>query len=63
MFKRLLGLGGSMDDFAWYIERINERTVPHAGCGFGMSRILRWISGTDDIKKSVTFPANQEIII
>ncbi|OGY89569.1 MAG: hypothetical protein A3B30_02365 [Candidatus Komeilibacteria bacterium RIFCSPLOWO2_01_FULL_52_15] len=63
MFKRLLGLGGSMDDFSWYIERIKEKTVPHAGCGFGMSRILRWITGTDDIKKAVTFPSNQHQII
>jgi len=63
MFKRLLELGGSLGDFSWYIERIKEKTVPHAGCGFGMSRILRWVANTDDIKKSVTFPSNQEHII
>lgn len=63
MFKRLQELGGSLKDFSWYIERVKEKTVPHAGCGFGMSRILRWISGTNDIKKAVTFPSNQERII
>ncbi len=63
MYKRLLDLGGSIDDFKWYIERANEIMVPHAGCGFGMSRILRWIANKDDIKKAVTFPSNQEHII
>ncbi len=63
MYKRLVSLGGSMDDFKWYIDRANEKMVPHAGCGFGMSRILRWIANTDDIKKAVTFPSNQEHII
>ncbi len=63
MFKRLVGMGGSLDDFAWYIERSKEKMVPHAGCGFGMSRILRFISGKDDIKNVVTFPANQENMI
>jgi asparaginyl-tRNA synthetase len=63
MFKRLEELGGSLDDFKWYIDRVKEKTVPHAGCGFGMSRILRWIANTDDIKKAVTFPSNQEHII
>lgn len=63
MFKRLEELGGGLDDFAWYIERVKEKTVPHAGCGFGMSRLLHWIKGTDDIKKAVTFPSNQHHII
>lgn len=63
MFERLITLGGNIDDFEWYIARANEHMVPHAGCGFGMSRILRWLAGSDDIKESVTFPSNQLRII
>ncbi len=63
MYKRLLSMGGSMDDFGWYIECSRNKMVPHVGCGFGMSRILRWILGTDDIKEAVTFPSNQHHII
>lgn len=63
MFKRLVEMGGNMDDFRWYIEHSKEKMVPHAGCGFGMSRILRWIAGADDIKNAVTFPSNQHHII
>ena len=63
MYKRLLDMGGNIDDFEWYIKRSKEKMVPHAGCGFGISRILKWIRGTDDIKKSVTFASNQHQII
>src|SRR3989344_2693374 len=59
MFNRLQAMGGSMDDFAWYVDKVKEKCVPHAGCGFGMSRILKWINGADSIKKAVTFPSNQ----
>ena len=63
MYKRLLDMGGSIDDFAWYINKSKENMVPHAGCGFGMSRILKWIGAKDDIKKAVTFASNQHRII
>ncbi len=64
MFKRLLAKGGSLDDFSWYIERLRtEGSVPHAGCGFGMSRITKWIRGCDSIMQAVTFPANREALI
>lgn len=63
MFKLLKKMEGSLDDFQWYIDRVKEKMVPHAGCGFGMSRLLRWIKGTDDIKKAVAFPTNQYHLI
>lgn len=63
MFRRLVELGGNLDDFGWYIARIRERSVPHAGCGFGMARIARWLRGSDDIKRAVTFASNQYQII
>ena len=64
MFKRLETKGGNLDDFAWYIEQIKKNgAVPHAGCGFGMSRILQWLSGKANITEAVTFPANKGNII
>lgn len=64
MYKRLLAKGGSLDDFAWYIERLRtEGSVPHAGCGFGMSRITKWIRGCDSIMEAVTFPTNRVSLI
>ena len=63
MFKRLEEKGGSLDDFYWYFEKVKEKSVPHAGCGFGISRILKFLKGEEDIKKAVAFPSNQENII
>ncbi len=63
MFKRLEQLGGGLNDFSWYIERLQEGSVPHAGCGFGLSRITQWIMGTGDITQAVTFPSNKAGII
>lgn len=63
MFKRLVKKGGSLDDFAWYLKKVKEKSVPHSGCGFGISRILKFIRGEEDIKKVVAFPSNQETII
>lgn len=63
MFKRLQEMGGSLEDFAWYIDELKKGSVPHAGCGFGMARIIQWIMGTADIKEAVTFPSNKGGII
>ena len=64
MFARLEQMGGDLDDFSWYLEQLKTNgAVPHAGCGFGMSRFLQWLSGQTDITKAVTFPANKECII
>ena len=64
MYKRLKAKGGDLDDFAWYINQIKKNgAVPHAGCGFGMSRILQYISGKTNITEAVTFPSNKGNII
>ena len=64
MYKRLEEKGGDISDFQWYIDHIKENgAVPHAGCGFGMSRILQYIGGKKDITEAVTFPANKGLII
>ncbi len=62
MFERLRKKGGSLQDFQWYFDRIKEKSVQHSGCGFGIGRILKFITGKDDIRKVITFPLNQEVI-
>jgi asparaginyl-tRNA synthetase len=64
MFKRLQEKGGSLEDFRWYLDRLEQRgSVPHAGCGFGMARILQWLHGGDDITQAVTFPCSRVSLI
>lgn len=63
MFQKLKKRGGGLEDFEWYLQRINEKTVPHAGCGFGIGRILKFLQGKDDIREAITFSSNQETLI
>jgi asparaginyl-tRNA synthetase len=63
MFKRLKEMGGGIEDFSWYIDQLKKGSVPHAGCGFGMARIIQWLLGSDDIRSAVTFPSNKESLI
>ena len=64
MYKRLEEKGGDLDDFAWYINNVKKNgAIPHAGCGFGMSRILQYINGQRDITEAVAFPSNKGLLI
>lgn len=63
MFKRLVEKGGGLEDFKWYFEKIKEKSVPHSGCGFGVARILKFLSGKEDIKRAITFPSSRGNII
>ncbi|MCD6367866.1 MAG: hypothetical protein J7L45_02150 [Candidatus Aenigmarchaeota archaeon] len=62
MYKQLKKRGGSIKDFEWYLNRLEEGSVPHSGCGIGLSRVSQFVMGYDDIRKSVAFPLNSETI-
>mgnify|MGYP001615773497 CR=1 FL=1 len=61
MFKRLQEKDRFAEEgFAWYLEMLEKFPLtPHAGCGFGMSRIFQYILTEKDITKVVTFPSNR----
>jgi asparaginyl-tRNA synthetase len=64
MFKRLLEKGGNISDFGWYIEQLkNGGSVPHAGCGIGLARVVKWLMGESDIRNCVAFASNKESLI
>ncbi|MBZ9572429.1 hypothetical protein KJA15_03805 [Patescibacteria group bacterium] len=63
MFERLKKKGGELDDFSWYFQKVQEKNLPHSGCGFGIGRILKFLREEENIKKVITFPSNQENII
>lgn len=64
MYKRLEQMGGSIADFSWYIDRLRANgSVPHAGCGFGMARIIQFIMGEHDVRNAVNFVSNKTNLI
>ena len=64
MFKALKAKDDkAKDGFAWYLQMLKEYpSVPHSGCGFGLSRIFQYLLGQTDITKAVTFPSNRSRI-
>lgn len=64
MFKDLKKKDDKAEDgFAWYLQMLQKYpSVPHSGCGFGLSRIFQYLLGETNITKAVTFPSNRSRI-
>jgi asparaginyl-tRNA synthetase len=43
-------------DYEWYLDTRRYGSVPHSGFGFGLERLVRWISGTEHIRECIPFP-------
>ncbi|MFA6588541.1 MAG: amino acid--tRNA ligase-related protein [Patescibacteria group bacterium] len=61
MFKRLETKDAyAKEGFAWYLHMLEKfPAMPHAGCGFGMSRIYQYLLNETDITKVVVLPSNR----
>jgi aspartyl/asparaginyl-tRNA synthetase len=61
MFKRLASKDpNAKEGFGWYMHMLETfPSVPHAGCGFGMSRISQYLLAQADITKAVVLPSNR----
>lgn len=64
MYKRLIELGGSDEDFAWYLDAHKGKDIPlHSGAGIGCARVAQFILGTPDIRDAVPFVINRENLL
>jgi len=43
-------------DYEWYLDLRKYGTVPHAGFGMGVERMLSWICKTKHIRETIPFP-------
>ncbi len=43
-------------DYAWYADLRRYGTVPHAGFGLGLERVIQFISGMGNIRDVIPFP-------
>ena len=46
----------NMDDFGWYLDLRKYGSVPHAGFGIGIERMVRWVSGIHHVRETSAFP-------
>jgi len=45
-----------MDAFEWYLDLRRYGSVPHAGFGLGLERIVTWICKLPHVRESIPFP-------
>jgi asparaginyl-tRNA synthetase len=43
-------------DFNWYLDLRRYGSVPHAGFGLGIERMVAWICGLDHVRETIPFP-------
>ena len=44
------------DAFRWYIDLRQYGSVPHAGFGMGIERVVTWICGIEHLRETIAFP-------
>ena len=54
--RRMDAMGLSKKDYSWYRDLRRYGTVPHAGFGLGLERLLMYITGIDNIRDTIPFP-------
>ncbi len=47
--------GLPLDAFQWYLDLRKYGSVPHAGFGMGIERVVAWICGLDHVRETIPF--------
>ena len=42
--------------FEWYLDLRRYGSVPHAGFGMGIERVVGWICGLEHVRETIPFP-------
>ncbi len=56
LIRKILEFGLNPNDYKWYIDLRRYGSVPHAGFGLGVDRLVMWICGLDHIVDAIPFP-------
>lgn len=56
LVEKIKRFGLNPSDYEWYLDLRRYGSVPHAGFGLGMDRLVMWIAGLDHIVDSLPFP-------
>jgi len=56
LIKRIEEHNLPMDAFEWYLDTRRYGSVPHSGFGYGLERIVAWISGISHLRETIPFP-------
>lgn len=53
---RILESGANPEDYSWYVDLRKYGSVPHAGFGLGFERLIRYVTGIENIRDVIPFP-------
>ncbi|MEM1521772.1 MAG: asparagine--tRNA ligase [Thermofilaceae archaeon] len=56
LLAKIREFGLRPEDYEWYIDLRRYGSVPHAGFGLGVDRLVMWIAGLDHIVDALPFP-------
>jgi len=56
LVQRLREHGLPMDAFQWYLDLRKYGSVPHAGFGMGIERVVAWICKLEHVRETIAFP-------
>ncbi len=45
-----------VEAFQWYLDLRKYGSVPHAGFGLGLERMVMWLTGGQHIRETIPFP-------
>jgi len=48
--------------FAWYLDLRQYGSVPHAGFGMGLERVVTWLCGLHHVRETIPFPRTMQRI-
>lgn len=53
---RIRESGANPEDYKWYVDLRKYGTIPHAGFGLGFERLIRYVTGIENIRDVIPFP-------
>lgn len=56
LVQKLEEFGLDREPFEWYLDLRKYGSVPHSGFGYGLERLVAWVSGTHHIRETIPFP-------
>ncbi len=54
--RRIQETGNDLASYEWYLDLRRHGSVPHAGFGLGIERLLRWFARREHIRDTTPFP-------
>lgn len=54
--SRIREHGLNVADYSWYLDLRSYGSVPHAGFGLGLERMVAWVTGAEHLREAIPFP-------